>query len=233
MWMTCALRSQSSQGVPDGRDFLKGKKILILSPHPDDEVIGCFNLCAAMEKENIDIVIMSSHEGKAVLNSIRRGESVDAIGGLVNSISFLEIPDGRFSDASDEISRFLESVTEKYDYFLTPAPNDLTPDHSALAKSEAIMALGCKLIWYRSTWWTFRASNASFLFKGSLQKKNRALSKFRSQRSLALKAGNILSSKLLNNESREYFMVNGSGQLEKIPQNSISFRTAISRSRWL
>lgn len=102
------------------------ERILIIAPHPDDEVLGCSGLIQRSLKEGkqVDVVILSgggkSHSGccsideKELVES-RRALSRTAAGILglpLNHLHFLDYPDGEISFDCPE-TRKLKTLIDK------------------------------------------------------------------------------------------------------------------------
>jgi len=119
-------------------------RLLVVAPHPDDEVIGCGGLIQhvlAMDGQ-VTVIIMSdgaaSHPGSLShpperLAAIRAAESYAGLSHLAvgsSQVHMLGLPDGR----SDEWCEFgeLDGVLNKaYDLVALPSPVDNHPDHRA------------------------------------------------------------------------------------------------------
>ena len=89
--------------------------VLIISPHPDDEVFGCANLIYALSYKckKLNIIYLSKGEASISTDKCNRQELVDARKNLAihansllgvdrRNLYFLNFPDGHFSDATIE-----------------------------------------------------------------------------------------------------------------------------------
>lgn len=210
-----------------GHGFLGNKKILIIAPHSDDETIGCYNACRNLSDSLIDIIVLGAHEGDDDLNCIRRSECRQAIGKFVNSIEFMDVPDGNFSKCYDELEDILSAVHAAYDFILSPAPNDITPDHIPVATAAIEIIPDSKLIFYRSTWLTFSPCDASFYFSWISSEKIEALRFFNSQRKIGLASAVLLATDKASGMCYEYFQLASAKKLRTRPKNSISLKSSL------
>ncbi len=91
------LDSQAFQQIisPIQVDIPKEKKLLIIAPHPDDEILGAAGLIIKAKKNNCHISIIFLTSGSFDESNIREREArlvCNKIG--VDSVYFLRIPDG-------------------------------------------------------------------------------------------------------------------------------------------
>ncbi|MHB8881357.1 MAG: PIG-L deacetylase family protein [Thermodesulfovibrionales bacterium] len=124
----------------------EAKKVLVLAPHPDDEVIGCggtISLYAAMGAE-VHVVIVSDGGGLSLAGmddpqqvaACRKQEALSAAGILgVRQTHFLGFPDGGLSGLKDAVRAKIEDIVRCVgpDILFAPSPADLHPDHAAVA----------------------------------------------------------------------------------------------------
>lgn len=120
--------------------------VLVLSPHPDDEVFGCSYLINELKKSGklVNLVIMS--KGEKGCNTISKDLTIqyryqmaikanNLLGLIIENIYFLDFPDGTFkSTINDEyyinqIESLLENVSPQYVFI--PHPLENSPDHEA------------------------------------------------------------------------------------------------------
>lgn len=208
-----------------------GKRIVIIAPHNDDEVVGCWHFMEAMAgSADIGVIVVTRHASDAYLTEIRRTETRQALSSVgVTELSYWGIADGGAVDATDQLKGLVSDLENRWDYIFCPAPNDRTFDHVPIAKAATASISSGKLVWYRSTWWTFRMRDADVIFAGSTRKKIRALSVFRSQKNIALARGvwlsvfeHLLVKRRLS--SAEGFVYARDSVLLADPLNSISLR---------
>ena len=146
-------------------------KVLIISPHPDDEVFGCGGLMHSLVQtgKKVEVIIMS--KGEAVHrdccpdeenNIIKaRAELTDASNGVLgispNQIHRLDFPDGSFFSVKedDDMVRALNDLiceiapTEVF----IPHPYENSPDHVAATRfSEQVLQDYVGEIYYYCVW---------------------------------------------------------------------------------
>ena len=125
-------------------DFFQS--LLVVAPHPDDEVIGAGGLIHAMRRlgRRVRVVVASdgaaSHPNSrlfrpAALAALRRTESITALASLGvarDDIHFCDFPDGQSAGwASDPIgiARLASAVHGRFDLVCLPSGDDDHPDH--------------------------------------------------------------------------------------------------------
>jgi len=216
-----------------------GRRVVVIAPHNDDEVIGCwFFLKALSSSADIHVVVVTFHEDDDALVCARQRETREALSMIgVSEPEYWNIPDGRVKEFSSVISARLEGVDEHADYVLCPAPNDVTPDHVPIGNAALAHVNKRKVIWYRSTWWTFPIQNADFIVKGGFFEKITVIKLFKSQRKIALSRSVGLSFvecvlKSLRVSACEAFMFADEGRLSDKPLNSISLKHVLRVFFW-
>lgn len=111
------------------------KNILILSPHPDDEVLGCGGTVAKLSRQGavIDCVFFTAGEAgnleRRCLESLRAGKTI----GIRNFFN-LGGTDGRLAKQIHKLTRSLaQSVSlDNYDCIFCPWQFESHPDHRAV-----------------------------------------------------------------------------------------------------
>lgn len=211
--------------------LFKGKKIAIISPHNDDEVLGCWHFMEFVSRHSdLTIIVVTQHDNDTCLTTRRRQETADALRPLETSgIVNLGLPDGELAKVSSILKKKLIEVLTDYDYVMCPAPNDLTSDHVPISQAVLSITPLSQLIWYRSTWWTFKMRNADFIVTGEIGSKLKAIAQFRTQKHIKLKRSIWLSSLeylfvRFRPRSAEAFLFATNDNLAPLPFNSISLR---------
>lgn len=125
-----------AESIPYEPADLRGERLLVLAPHPDDEVIACGGLIALHLRERRRVRIVVATDGaEAGMRDTREDESRRGLSHLGESaeVVFLRYPDrGLGDDASDRIrEQLLEFVP---DLILVPSPVEIHPDHLALSR---------------------------------------------------------------------------------------------------
>jgi len=138
----------------------EAKKVLILAPHPDDEILGCGGTIVLYTKNDIDVYLSFISNGeKAELKlenmaEIRRSEAA-AVSDILNikKTIFLDFPDEKISEYKEQIKEKLTGIIKDIspDLIFAPFPLDPHPDHRAT--SEVALSLmgevqGFKIAFY-------------------------------------------------------------------------------------
>ncbi|WP_184623298.1 PIG-L deacetylase family protein [Xanthomonas sp. 3058] len=124
-------------------------RLVVVAPHPDDEVLGCGGLIAAAQAAGLPVRIVSLTDGELaypdapgwaprLLAPVRRGELEDAVGELglpVASVVHLGLGDGALSSLQDRIADALGTLLQPGDLVLVTWRRDGHPDHEAAARA--------------------------------------------------------------------------------------------------
>ncbi len=131
---------KEAEAIPYEAARLRGERLLVLAPHPDDEAIGCGGLIAQHLRESRTVHIAVATNGAEAGNfEIREEESRRGVA-LLGSQATLEF--FRFQDRAlkthsrelaDRIGELLVSIQP--DLILVPSPIEIHPDHLALAQT--------------------------------------------------------------------------------------------------
>lgn len=126
-----------AEAIPYEPALLRAERLLVLAPHPDDEVIGCGGLVAHHLRDRRQVrVIVATDGAQAGEAAVRELESRRALASLGEgaSIDFLGIPDRQLDGAV--APRLREILLEfRPDLILAPAPIEIHPDHLALSRA--------------------------------------------------------------------------------------------------
>lgn len=119
----------------------KGQKILVFSPHPDDETIACGGYIAQSEQRGAEVKIVLVTDGnKNGLQNLRYSEfktATSVLGVPLNNLIFLNYPDGKLAQQSQtELEKIFQNQIDSYhpDIILYPHPNDTHQDHATISK---------------------------------------------------------------------------------------------------
>ena len=137
------------------------RSLLVLAPHPDDEVIGCGGLIAHVGAQGgqIAVCIMSdgaaSHPGSRThppdrLRAERRRESLAALAHLgvgADAVHCLDLPDGQ-SEGWHAPEQFDALMALPWDAIAVPSAYDNHADHRATQRLAAERASGTELLHY-------------------------------------------------------------------------------------
>lgn len=134
---------------------IPAKKVVVLAPHPDDEVFGCAGAIAAHLKHGhkVDVVILTdgSRQGVAEKRSGESRQAADVLG--YGEPVCWGIQDRALSCTPDLVQRlgaFIQSVGA--DLLYAPSPWEIHPDHRQASRlaAEAVLSLKtpCRLAFY-------------------------------------------------------------------------------------
>ncbi|MFZ2492345.1 MAG: PIG-L family deacetylase [Thermoanaerobaculia bacterium] len=132
-----------AEAIPYVPTSLTGERLLVLAPHPDDEVIGCGGLVAqhARDGRKIRVVVVTDGGAAAAAGVNREDESrrgLATLGASAAELHFLGFPDRSLGDSV--IPALREHLAAfRPDLILAPSPVEIHPDHVAL--SRALCAL--------------------------------------------------------------------------------------------
>jgi LmbE family N-acetylglucosaminyl deacetylase len=127
-----------AEAIPFAPQDLRGERLLVLAPHPDDEVIGCGGLVALHLREDRKVHVVVATDGAQAGNaSEREAESRAALALLGDAtIAFLGFPDRALSDAHELGDRLAAILRDwKPDLIAVPSPLEIHPDHVALSRA--------------------------------------------------------------------------------------------------
>ncbi len=143
-----------------------GAHVVVVAPHPDDEVLGCGGALSMLSRAGRSIHVIGVTDGEAshagsprwppqLLGAARRTErqaGLERLGHAVSAVS-LEIPDGHVQAFEERLAAALERVLEPGDTVLTTWRFDGHPDHEATARATLLAAsrVGCRC-WQMPVW---------------------------------------------------------------------------------
>jgi len=136
-----------AEAIPYEPAALLGERLLVLAPHPDDEVIGCGGVVAQHLKANRKVRVVVATDGTAAEAAgddpdayrIRReAESSAALARLGRGVElhFLRFRDRDLDGSRDLLAAQLRSQIEAFrpDLVLVPSPIEFHPDHATLSR---------------------------------------------------------------------------------------------------
>ena len=164
----------SENGTPETRwsDFLSSREewapkrggLVVVSPHPDDELLGAGGLIrdTAMAGEAVTIVSVTDGEAAypqgGVLGSVRRLELTTALRKLclfhINIVR-VGIPDGRVSRHINRLRNAVLAVLRPSATLIAPFEQDGHPDHEATGRVCCELARSQKLALARYPIWAW------------------------------------------------------------------------------
>lgn len=128
-----------SEAIPYQPAHLRGERLLVLAPHPDDEVIGCGGVVAQHLRERRTVRVIVATNGAQAGDAARREEEsrrgLDLLGPA--ELRFLRFPDRGLLGATGALMDVLrvELLDFNPDLILVPSPIEIHPDHLALAQA--------------------------------------------------------------------------------------------------
>lgn len=118
-------------------------RVLVFSPHPDDETIGCGGTMRlhALRGDDVTVIVVTDgekgfeHESKPDYARTRRQEAVDAFARLgVREHVFLGLPDGGVTVSDSNCDLVLDAIRRvDPDVIYCPSSEELHCDHKATA----------------------------------------------------------------------------------------------------
>jgi LmbE family N-acetylglucosaminyl deacetylase len=134
-------------------EVLPGARVVLLAPHPDDEVFGCGGALAAWSERGVEVAVIVLTDGAVQGDAAaRQRESCSACALLgIGPPEFWGLPDGSLAGESgleDRLARRLEATGA--DLLVAPSPWELHPDHRRTAALAIAVALrsGIDLAFY-------------------------------------------------------------------------------------
>lgn len=123
--------------VPYNPGRLEGDPILVLAPHPDDEVFGCggFLATAAEEGRTVRVLILTDGAAQGE-EAVRRAESVEAARRLGTAEpEFVGLPDRGLEPDLPALREAVAGALSRTEpaLVLVPSPAEVHPDHRATA----------------------------------------------------------------------------------------------------
>ncbi|HEV7425354.1 MAG TPA: PIG-L family deacetylase [Thermoanaerobaculia bacterium] len=126
-----------AEAIPFEPQDLRGERLLVLAPHPDDEVIGCGGLVALHLRDGRKVHVVVATDGAQAGDAAQReSESRAALATLGDAtIEFFGFPDRELAHAhlDDRLAATLRDW--KPDLIAVPSPLEIHPDHLALSRA--------------------------------------------------------------------------------------------------
>ncbi|MFZ6648014.1 PIG-L deacetylase family protein [Undibacterium sp. TJN25] len=139
-----------------------GRRVVIVAPHPDDEILGCGGLVQLLESAHSPVALVAITDGDAShpdskvwpaqrLVRERPAETLQALAALDVSppdIQRLSVPDGQVMKFQLPVQAALERLLRPSDTVLTTWRFDGHPDHEATGKAcaAAVATVGARLV---------------------------------------------------------------------------------------
>ena len=137
-------------------------RLVVVAPHPDDEVLACGGLMAGHATRGGDTLVIAVTDGEAShagstghcasqLADRRRGESAEGmrrLGAVASNVLRLRLPDGHVDTHAEDLTRALTRVLLPSDVVVSTWRLDGHPDHEATgrAAANACESARCRLL---------------------------------------------------------------------------------------
>ncbi len=136
----------------EGLQTLPVRSLLVLAPHPDDEVFGCGGLLALAAAQGVDAriaVVSAGDQGGDV--RVRQAESLAALHALgwadaPQRLSFWGLKDREVVPEDALVDRILGALAEQpAQWLLAPSPFEVHPDHRAVCTAAIAAAAAARV----------------------------------------------------------------------------------------
>lgn len=189
-------------------ESLHAKRIVIVAPHPDDEILGCGGLIQQLAHQNCEIVILAVTNGTQShpkskkyspedLNQRRPQESLMALQALdltqqTQRIA-LNLTDGQIHVQTDQLWQSLNQIIQDNDVLICTYSADGHPDHEAVGRTvekfSKLKKLACLQVLIWAWHWAspldpridWQRARAFLLTDAQLNKKRQAILQFKTQ----------------------------------------------------
>lgn len=155
-WDTCAWLA-ALPTVDAATVFADARRLWVVSPHPDDEVLACGGLIQAATAHGLSVMVVSVTDGEACypgqsqwpqarLRDVRRRELANAMQALgldATHVTSLALPDGEVAAHEHRLAAALAMQLSAGDLVLAPWLHDAHPDHEAVGRAARSAAAGC------------------------------------------------------------------------------------------
>lgn len=137
----------------------KASRIVLVSPHPDDETLGAGAFLAHQRACGVEVAIVAVTDGENAyrdhpgLAAIRREEQEAALGKLGvdrTQIHRFGLPDSDVTSHTSKLVELLQPLVTRETCLFAPWTGDFHPDHEACGRAAQQVAdrTGATLVWY-------------------------------------------------------------------------------------
>jgi LmbE family N-acetylglucosaminyl deacetylase len=146
---------------------LPGGAIVVVSPHPDDEVLGAGGLIRSAALTGRDVTILSVTDGEAAYSDWQElalircremREALRALGSFKVVNRHLRIPDGHVGDHRAVLVDAVERCISPGTLLVAPYERDGHPDHDTTGEVCCEIASACHLTLWRYPIWMWHHS---------------------------------------------------------------------------
>ncbi|GAA1755614.1 PIG-L family deacetylase [Streptomonospora arabica] len=154
---------------PAPLDLSAAAGVVVVAPHPDDEVLGVGGMLARLAEQGARVRVVAvtdgegSHPGSPTLSPARlaerrweeRARALRCLGAEGAEVVRLGLPDGGTGSARDALAGRLRELCAGFDVCAAPWPGDLHPDHDAAGRAalDAGAAIGMRPLLYPVWMW--------------------------------------------------------------------------------
>jgi LmbE family N-acetylglucosaminyl deacetylase len=154
------------------------RRLVVVAPHPDDEIFGAAGLMQVMRARRIPVEIIAVTDGEAShpiaaaggfdLRTTRLTESASAqqrLGWRAPTVTRLGLPDGQVGRHADRLRSVLEATLSPEDLCVAPWWHDGHPDHDACGTAARLAArsVGAQMLGYLVWAWHWAQPDRSDL----------------------------------------------------------------------
>lgn len=153
-------------------------KMIILSPHPDDETLSAGGLISDLRQNNTDVRIIAITDGEQaykdikLLGLIRKKEqelALKTLGIAKEHIIRLGLKDSTLHSAERVLEQRLVPFIEPNTHLLAPWSGDFHPDHEAVGRVAAKIAREYNILLSFYFFWTWHQASFSTITSLPLQ----------------------------------------------------------------
>ena len=179
--------------------MIKGKKILLLAPHPDDPEYSCGGSIAKWSKDNeiyyaafspCILSLPNGYKDDTLYEELRAGASI--LGIPEANIKYYYFPVRRFSEHRQDILEEMVKLRKNIqpDIVVMPNSNDIHQDHKVIYEEGLRAFKHCSMLGYELPWnnLTFNSNFHIRLSADELDIKWKAISAYKSQEIRAYKS---------------------------------------------
>jgi LmbE family N-acetylglucosaminyl deacetylase len=144
----------------------EAERVLVISPHPDDEVIGCGGSIALYRQKSAEVLVAMLTDGENInigefieqdqqidIAEKRREEAQKVSEILDTEITFLGFPDGGLQTQREELRRRLSGIIKDFHPDMVFAPSIIEPHPDHREASYSVLDLMTEEQRFRTAWY--------------------------------------------------------------------------------
>lgn len=143
-----------------------GERIVVVAPHPDDEVLAAGGLMRWAAEQGREILIVAVTDGEAShpasrrvgrtelrrRRAVERREALERLGIPETDVVRLHVEDFACARSAPDIGRHLRALLRTGDTVVGPTTSDRHPDHVAVSNAVASAGACAVELWEAPTW---------------------------------------------------------------------------------